>query len=425
MNQHKYQEKVARRVATIWVLNLVTLAVLCVAIALGFSGCSGGNNGNMVPMAITLTTLRPNSVIRPSSGSTSVTVVITGTNLEANSSTPLRRRVLVGGTGVTVSSFVTNSRTQITATFLVASNATFGAHPVQVVTDDLTSNALVFSVVSASSPTLTRISPSSGPRGNAVSVTLIGTNFAAGTTIEVNTDIMPSNVTVVSPTRITATFNIASFASPGNYAVRVNKNGEKSDSVVFTVTTLTPTLTSITPNSGMRGNAVSVALAGTNFVSGATVQVSGTGVTTRPAIVVNARQIIVTLFLDSNASLGARNVTVTTSNQTSNAVTFTVTSGPTSTPTPQGTPMGAAPTLNSVNPNEIGSGATTVTLTGTNFTPDATVQITGGASISNVVVVSTTQIRLTVTLFTFATGQQSVTVTTPNGISNVRPIFFT
>ena len=44
-----------------------------------------------------------------------------------------------------------------------------------------------------------------------------------------------------------------------------------------------PTLTSVAPNSGVVGGTVAVTLTGTNFVAGATVTVSGAGVTVTPS----------------------------------------------------------------------------------------------------------------------------------------------
>lgn len=85
-----------------------------------------------------------------------------------------------------------------------------------------------------------------------------------------------------------------------------------------------PTLTSIGPTSGVQGNTVSVTLTGTNFVSGATVAVSGSNVTVSNVTVVSATSITADFVIASTAAAGARNVTVTTSGGTSGAQTFTI-----------------------------------------------------------------------------------------------------
>jgi hypothetical protein len=86
----------------------------------------------------------------------------------------------------------------------------------------------------------------------------------------------------------------------------------------------TPVLSSIAPNSGVQGTSVAVTLTGSNFQTGASVTVSGTGVSVSNVKVVSASQITATITLANNAVTGTRNVRVTTSAGTSGAVTFSV-----------------------------------------------------------------------------------------------------
>ncbi len=123
-----------------------------------------------------------------------------------------------------------------------------------------------------SSPTLTSISPNSGVQGQGVAVTLTGTNFVAGATIGVSgAGITVSNTTVASATQITATFTIAANAATGAQNVTVTTSGGTSGAQPFTVNLAPPTLTSISPNSGVQGQGVAVTLTGTNFIAGATI----------------------------------------------------------------------------------------------------------------------------------------------------------
>ncbi len=89
-----------------------------------------------------------------------------------------------------------------------------------------------------------------------------------------------------------------------------------------------PTLTSIGPNSGVQGQSVPVTLTGTNFVAGATIALSGAGITVSNTTVLSATQITATFAIAANASTGAQNVTVTTSGGTSGAQPFTVNLAP-------------------------------------------------------------------------------------------------
>ena len=84
------------------------------------------------------------------------------------------------------------------------------------------------------------------------------------------------------------------------------------------------TLTSIAPSSGTQGAAVAVTLTGTNFVSGSTIAVSGTGITVSSPTVASRTSITATFTIALNAPTGAQSVTVTNSLGTSGHQTFTV-----------------------------------------------------------------------------------------------------
>jgi hypothetical protein len=91
------------------------------------------------------------------------------------------------------------------------------------------------------SPTVTSITPSTGTQGLTVSVTnLAGTGFQAGATVKLKktgqTDITATSVNVVSPTKITCSFNLSS-AAPGAWDVFVQNPDTQSASRVgaFTV----------------------------------------------------------------------------------------------------------------------------------------------------------------------------------------------
>jgi hypothetical protein len=79
-----------------------------------------------------------------------------------------------------------------------------------------------------------------------------------------------------------------------------------------------PTITSITPNSGVQANTYTlVAIEGTYFtVSTPTVTFSGTGVTASIINVTSSITMTITVSIDANAGIGARDVTVTTTGGT-------------------------------------------------------------------------------------------------------------
>src|SRR6202030_742951 len=119
--------------------------------------------------------------------------------------------------------------------------------------------------------------------------------------------------------------------------VTVTTSGGTSGVQTFTVNQAAPTLSAISPNSGVQGQSVPVTLTGTNFIAGATIGVSGAWITVSNTTVASATQITATVTIVANAATGAQNITVTTSGGTSGAQPFTVNLAP--------------PTLTSISPN--------------------------------------------------------------------------
>ena len=268
-------------------------------------------------------------------------------------------------------------------------------------------------------PTLTSITPATGVQGATVAVTLVGTGFvAAGTTVVVSgADVVVSDVIVSSTTQLAADVWIAPDATVGERSVSVTTTEGTSNSRPFTVTAAVvtpgaPTLTSVTPDTGVQGTTVPVALVGTGFVVGATtVAVSGTGVTVSAVVVSSPTALTADLVLAVGATVSGRSVTVTTAAGTSSARPFTVTAAP-------------GPTLTSVSPTSGDQGDTvSVTLVGTGFVIGATtVAVSGtGVTVSAVVVASSTSLTADFGIAVGATlSARSVTVTTATGTSSAR-----
>jgi hypothetical protein len=180
--------------------------------------------------------------ISPASGgpNTSTQVTIAGVSLSGGT-------VSISGSGVTASNVVTAAN-QITASFAIAAGATAGPRNVTVVTSGGTSNALAFTV-SAPPPTLTSIAPASGVTGTVVNVTLAGANLAGASFKGAIGGVSVSNV-ISSAVQVTATFTIASNASPGSRNVTVTTPGGTSNAVTFTVNNPVTTFAPIRINAG-------------------------------------------------------------------------------------------------------------------------------------------------------------------------------
>jgi hypothetical protein len=210
------------------------------------------------------------SSLSPNSGSVSggTAVTITGTNFLAGAT------VSLGGTAATGVTVV--SSTSITAT-TPAQGA--GAVSVVVTNTDGQSGTLANGYTYTSTnpvPSVTAITPNSGPAGVGTAVTITGTNFLAGATVSLG-GTAATGVTVVSSTSITAT-----TPAQGAGAVSVvvtntdGQSGTLANGYTYTSTNPVPGVTAITPNSGPAGGVTVVTITGTNFLAGVTVSFGGT-----------------------------------------------------------------------------------------------------------------------------------------------------
>lgn len=213
--------------------------------------------------------------VAPNTGSTSggTAVTITGTNFASGAT------VSFGGTPAT--NVTVSNSTTITAT-TPAGNA--GAVTVSVTVNSLTGN-LANGFTYVASPTVTKVTPAAGPAAGGTAVTITGTNFASGATVNFG-GTPATNVTVSNSTTITAT---TPAGTPGAVTVSVTVNSlTGSLATGFTYTT-TPTVTSVTPNQGITAGGTAVTISGSNFATGATVMF-GTAAATN-VVVVNSTTI--------------------------------------------------------------------------------------------------------------------------------------
>ena len=344
--------------------------------AMGTGAASAASN-SVTPVAPPVVTgLSPTS--GPTAGGT--TMILTGTNFSGTTA------VTFGATAAT--GFTVNSATQITAT----APAGTGTVDVRVTTaggTSATSAADQFTYVNA--PTVSAVSPSSGPRTGGTTVVLTGTNFA-GTTAVTFGATAATGFTVNSATQITAT----APAGAGTVDVRVTTTGGTSATSAADRFTYVgaPTVSSISPSSGPATGGTTVTLTGTNF-SGTTAVTFGA--TAATGFTVNsATQITAT----APAGTGTVDVRVTSlggTSATSAADQFTYVT---------------APTLTSISPNSgPTAGGTSVTVNGSGFT-GATAVSFGGNSASAFTVNSASQITATAPA---GSGTVDVRVTTTGG----------
>ena len=294
--------------------------------------------------------------ISPTSGAVATSVTIAGTGF---GSTQGANTVNFNGVSGVPTSW---SATQIKVP--VPTGATTGS--VVVAAGGTVSNGVNFTVP-GTGPSVTRLSPSSGPVGT--SVTIAGTNFDAmqgASTVTFNG--IAATATSWSPTSIVAT--VPAGVTSGSVVVTVS--GTASSGLNFTVA---PSITSLSPTSGAVGTPVTIA--GTNF--GATEGASTVTFNGLAAIPTSWGASSITVPVPAGAATG--NVVVTVSGVASSGVSFTVL------PTPS---------IASLSPTS-GAVGTSVTITGANFgATQGTSTVTFNGSLATPTSWSATNIAVTV-----------------------------
>jgi hypothetical protein len=168
-------------------------------------------------------------------------------------------------------------------------------------------------------------------------------------------------------------FAVALFSACSNGGGSNNGGGGSTNNPV-------PTITSLSPSSTMAGSAAqTLTINGTNFLTSTTATFNSAGKT---VTYVSATQITIPLTAADQATAGAFVVSVTNpapgggTASTSGAGDFTVNN--------------PSPTVSSISPSSVpaGSGATTVTITGTGFVSTSRVTVDGTALASSAVTVA-------------------------------------
>jgi IPT/TIG domain len=255
-------------------------------------------------------------------------------------------------------------------------------------------------------PTVTGVSPSSGPAGTSVEVQ--GTNFSSAEAIYFGT-IEATVANITSDTLIVATSPVG---GSGTVDVRVMNNvglsplNPPNDQYTYTTTTA-PTVKGVTPNSGPLTGGTSVTITGTGFTSGSSVAfgtVTATNVTFNSATSLSATS-------PPGVSAGAVDVRITTAggtspiNQPADLFTYTSTT---------------APTVTGVSPNSGPlAGGTSVTITGTGFAAGSSVAF-GTVAATSLTFNSATSLSVTSPPGINA-GAVDVRVTTAGDTSPINP----
>jgi hypothetical protein len=336
--------------------------------------------------------------VTPASGIVGTTFPVTfvGTSLAGASA------IASSNAGITGTITGTPTSTSVTASIAIAASATTGTTSLGVVIGGQTYS--VNFAVNSATPTLTSIAPAAGAAGTTFSVTFAGTNLSGATAVVSGNPGVSGSITgAPTSTGVTAQIAITSAAATGATTLGIVVGG-KTLSLAFTVNASTPTLTSISPNSGTVGTTVTVTFSGTNL-TGATAVVSGNaGVSGTLVGTPTASSVTASVVIASTATTGATTLGLIVGGQTLTPLTFTV--------------LANQPTITGLTPAfGLQGDAVVVLITGTNLLNITGISVSGtGVTATAAGGGSATSRSATVAIAsTAATGARTLTVTTPAG----------
>jgi len=338
--------------------------------------------------------------ITPDSGRLGETlnVVVAGESFTQTSTLSL-------GADIAVNSVTVQSSTQLTANITINASAQPGPRDVTVT---LAAGSAVFPggflVEVPGAPVITGVSPSSAGLAATVDLAITGSNLDLVTSVDLGEGITVNSVTTDSATHVTASITIADTAPPTLRAVSVtNPSGTATLQEAFQVTVPeSPLVTGTSPRYGSRGQTVEVAIAGDNFWGASAVAFrSGTGVEVNSFTVDSETQITASISISDTATLGVRDISVTTA-------------GGTATLTAGFEVVGLSPSWGSRGQ------ALTVVISGKDLSDTTALSFGEGISVASFTVDSETQITATIAIATNAVpGSREVTATASDDTTSV------
>ncbi len=302
----------------------------------------------------------------------SLTVLVTGSQTNFG---PTTVASFSGGITVTGIAVVDALHTNVMIT--IPASVALGTYNVTMTTGGEVATILGGFTVGGGTPVLSVVNPPTGHQGDtSTSIALTGqfTNFVNGTSVaNFGAGITVISTTVTDSTHATAKITISPSATIASRTVTVTTGAEvASITGGFSVLAGTPALTSATPGTAQAGTSANIVITGafTNFQQGFSTVNLGSGVTVNSVTVSSFTQLTANITVTTNATVGSRDINVTTSSQNVTlSAGFMVLAG--------------TPVITQINPNVGTPGASvSVTLYGQYTNWGATTKVSFGPSIA-------------------------------------------
>lgn len=243
---------------------------------------------NGIPFEVTLEAPRVDG-ISPSTGltgaTTPVAIAVTGAGFlpaPPGGASPASQ-CLVSGAGFPELGLPTTyvSPTQLSCAFSLASVPP-GAYALVVANEGLLRSAPATFTVTAATPALAAISPTSGAAGSTVGLTVTGSGFDARSVVKFDGVALPT--TYLAPTQLYASPLDLTGAAAGPHQVVVANAAGTTSPATFTVTPNPPELASISPVSARQGDSVTLVATGDHLDASTRIEVLPPGATTWQAL---------------------------------------------------------------------------------------------------------------------------------------------
>ena len=250
---------------------------------------------------------------------TNGTLALTGSSNPPTHWVQAGTSISIGG-GINVGNITVLSPTSLTVNVSVGPGVPVGSYPVTVTTNgEIVARANAVTVTAAT-PFLSNVSPSSAAQGQqhaTVNFTGAFTSFTTTTNGPLSANFGPNitvnSVSASSATSATADISLDNVASTGGRTCTLSSNGTNYN-FSFTVTPSGAALTGVAPGSGLQSSSVAltVAATGTHWAPGLTSAALGGGITVNRVVVNSATTAEVDITLAANASLGSYPLTMST-----------------------------------------------------------------------------------------------------------------
>ena len=337
--------------------------------------------------------------IEPNQGRQGETLNITITGANFNGASALHF-----GTGVSVNGFNVLSSNQIAANISISSDAAAGARDVSVSTSGGSYLLLNGFTIKQALPVITSVSPASGNRGAALTVTFNGNNLDGATLVVFGEGVEVTSFSGISQTQLRVNIVISSDAVTGSRDISVTTpGGSFTLPGSFIIKQELPRITSLSTDSANQGATLTVTISGANFTGASGVQF-GNGISINTFSVLSPSQITANITVATGAAAGTRDVSVTTPGGS-----FVLPGG--------FTIKQALPVITSANPERGDPGSTLVVIiNGNNLTGTTSVGFGDGVEVVDFTNISPTQLRVNINIKSDAVlGTRDITITTPGG----------